>query len=419
MIIPSIDLMDGRAVQLVGGEALAIDGGDPLPWMTRFGLAGEVAVVDLDAARGEGANHDVIRELCRRGRVRVGGGVRDYETARDWLDAGAERVVIGTAAEPRLLRRLPRDRVVVALDEKGGEVVTHGWRRGTGRAVIDRIDELRDLSGGFLVTFVDLEGRLGGTDLERARTIVDAAGDARVTIAGGVTTAEEIRDLDRIGADAQVGMALYSGRLPLADAIVAPMSSDREDGLWPTVVVDEQGVALGLAWSSLDSVRQAVEKRAGVYRSRRRGTWVKGETSGARQELLAIALDCDRDALRFTVRQHGDGFCHMSTWTCFGEDRGVPRLERRIAARARSAPTGSNTRRLLDDPDLLSSKLREEAAELGAADADVRHEAADLLYFTLVRLRAAGVTLDEVAAELDRRERRVTRSACEAKEESR
>lgn len=417
MIIPSIDLESGRTVQLIGGEELAIDAGDPLPILERFSLAGEVAVVDLDAARGIGSNRELMRSLCERAPVRVGGGIRDLETARAWLDAGARRIVIGTAATPELLAELPRERLVVALDTRHDEVVTHGWRRGTGRGVEERIEELRPHCGGFLVTFVEREGRLGGTDLERAERIVAAAAGARVTIAGGVTTAEEVAALDALGADAQVGMSLYTGGLGLADAIAAPLVSDRTDGLWPTVVVDERGVALGLCYSSLESLRAAVERRQGIYHSRRRGLWVKGETSGASQELLAVDLDCDRDALRFTVRQRGSGFCHTQTRSCWGEDRGLGRLERRLTHRIEEAPPGSHTARLARDAALLRAKLLEEAGELAAAGTsdEVRHEAADLLYFALVRLAAAGVPLAEVEAELDGREGRVSRRPCEAK----
>lgn len=416
MILPSIDLERGHAVQLVGGERLAVDAGDPMPILERFSLCPEVAVVDLDAARGCGSHRELVRAMCRRARVRVGGGIRDLATAREWLDAGAFRIVLGTAAEPELLRQLPRERVVVALDEKHGEIVTHGWRHGTGRDLFSRIHALRELCSGFLVTFVDREGRMQGTDLERARRVVEAAGAARVTIAGGVTTADEVGALDRMGADAQVGMALYTGRLLLGDAIGAPLRSDRSDGLWPTVVVDELGTALGLAWSSAESLRQAVEERRGIYHSRTRGLWRKGETSGSVQELLAIDLDCDRDALRFTVRQRGTGFCHTGTRTCFGAAGGLPALLGRLRELRSSLPTGSNTARLLADPLLLAAKLREEATELGAPDAEVVHETADLLYFAMVRLVGAGFDLGDVGQELDRRALVVSRRECRAKE---
>ncbi len=418
MIIPSIDISGGQAVQLVGGERLAIEAGDPFPILERFGLVGEVAVVDIDAARGEGDNKDLIAALCRRGRVRVGGGIRDLATAWRWLDLGAEKVVIGTAATPELLTELPSDRVIVALDSRDGEVLTHGWRQGTGTGVLERVQQLRGLCGGFLITFIEREGRLSGTDLERAAMVIEVASPARVTVAGGITTAAEVAELDRLGADAQVGMALYGGQLTLAESLASMIRSDRPDGLWPTVVVDESGTALGLVYSSAESLGRAMEERRGIYQSRTRGIWVKGETSGASQELLSVDVDCDRDTLRFTVRQHGRGFCHEGTWQCWGDDRGLGRLERRVGSIAGAPDPESNTYRLLQDPELLAAKLIEEATELAAAESkeDVIHESADLIYFLLVRARSAGVDLDEVARELDRRERRVTRRPMTPKE---
>lgn len=418
MIVPSIDLMGGSTVQLVGGKEKKLDAGDPRPLLQRFGVAGEVAVVDLDAALGQGSNEAPIRDLCRLGEVRVGGGIRTAEKALEWLDAGASKVVLGTAAVPEVLRRLPPERVVAALDAVDGEVVVEGWRTKTGRGIAERMAELRGLCGGFLVTFVEREGRLGGTHLDRVQELVDAAGGARVTIAGGVTTAEDVAALDRLGADAQVGMALYTGVMDLGDAVAAPLVSDRADGLFATVVTDERGVALGLAWSSRESLREAVNTRRGVYQSRRRGLWVKGESSGAVQELLRVDLDCDRDALRFMVRQAGAGFCHQDTWTCWGDQRGMGALARTLAARVADAPAGSYTRRLLDDPALLRAKLLEEAGELADATGpdDVAWETADVMFFALVAMTRAGVPLEAVEAHMDRRARRGTRRPGDAKE---
>ena len=420
MIIPSIDIMDGCAVQLVGGKDKAIDAGDPFPIAERLALAGEIAVIDLDAAIGNGDNRDLIAGLVDRFPSRVGGGIRTRDRALEWLDAGARRVIIGTAAEPKLLEALPRERVVVALDAYHGDVMVEGWRRATGRNVLDRIAELKDLAGGFLVTWIEKEGRLTGVDLDKIAEVVRAAGDVRVTAAGGITTANEIAEIDRLGADAQVGMALYTEQMDFAEAIVAPMRSDRPDGLWPTVVVDERGCALGLAYSDLDSVKAAVTGREGVYHSRTRGLWVKGQSSGNTQHLLRIDLDCDRDALRFMVRQAGEGFCHHGSWTCWGDDQGLARLARRLLARVRRAPEGSYTKRLLDDPALLAAKLTEEANELIEADKpdDVAAEAADVIYFALVAMARAGVGLGEVEDVLQRREWRVTRRPGDAKTET-
>jgi phosphoribosyl-ATP pyrophosphohydrolase len=413
VIVPSIDLRNGNAVQLEQGAELKLDAGDPRPIAERFRVAGEIAVVDLDAALGTGDNGAVIEELCRLAPCRVGGGIRSADAAKRWFDAGATKVVLGTAATPEVLSQLPRERVVAALDARDGEVVVEGWTKGTGRGIADRMRELRDVAGGFLVTFVEREGKLGGTAWDRIDELVEAAGDARLTIAGGVTTTEEIAKLDALGCDAQVGMALYTGRMGLAEAIAAPLTSDRADGLWATVVADEAGVALGLAWSDVESLTAAVEQRRGIYPSRSRGLWVKGERSGATQELLAIGLDCDR----FTVRQAGGGFCHEDTWSCWGDAPGIGALERLAIERATDAPEGSYTRRLLEDPELLAKKLLEEAGELAAANGagEVTHEAADLLYFTLVAMAKAGVSLADVTAELERRHRTVTRRPGNAK----
>ena len=417
MIVPSIDLMQGQTVQLVGGKDFELSAGDPRPLAKQFSLVGEIAVVDLDAALRQGTNEATIRDLLSLARCRVGGGIRTVEAARQWLDAGAVSVVLGTAAQPEILRHLPRERVIAALDARNDEVVVDGWRQGTGTTVLERIKELRDLVGGFLVTFVEREGRLGGTRLDAAIEIVAAAGDARVTIAGGVTTAEEVAALDAMGCDAQVGMALYKGHLSLADAFAAPLVSDRPDGLWPTVVVDEDNVALGLTYSSRESLRVAIETRRGVYHSRSRGLWIKGESSGATQELLEVAADCDRDALRFRVRQTGEGFCHHHTRTCWGAVNGVSELARRLKDRMDEAPNGSYTRRLLDDPALLQSKLIEEARELAESDGcdEAVAETADVLYFALVKLVASGASWEQVSRELDRRQLIVTRRPGNAK----
>jgi len=423
MIIPSIDLMGGQTVQLVGGREKALDAGDPRPIAERFALAGEVAVIDLDAAIGTGSNATLIERLLSIAPCRVGGGIRNAEAASRWLDAGAAKVILGTAARPEVLEQLPRERVIAAVDCLNGEVVVKGWRERTGRRGTEALRELAPLVGGFLVTIVEREGRMQGIDMERVREVVSAADGVRVTVAGGVTTAEEVAAIDRLGADAQVGMALYTKRLDLGDAIGAPLITDRPDGLFPTVVADERGTALGLAYSSRESLRRAVAERRGIYHSRARGLWVKGETSGATQELLRVGLDCDRDTLRFTVRQRPPGFCHDETATCWGDASGLDALERTLAERRVGAPPGSYSRRLFDDPALLSSKLTEEAAELvealsGGSRERVRDEAADVLYFTLASLARAGVSLAEVETVLDGRSRRVSRRPGDAKPRS-
>jgi phosphoribosyl-ATP pyrophosphohydrolase len=418
MIVPSIDIMEGQAVQLRRGRETVIEAGDPLARLDELAVVGEVAVVDLDAALGRGSNTTLIREMIRRAPCRVGGGIRDLEAARRWLDHGAARIVLGTAATPEICAALPAERVIAAVDSERGSVVVEGWRTRTGEDPIAKIAQLRKHVGGFLLTQVEHEGCMGGFDFALVERAVVAAGSRRLTAAGGITTADEIAHLARLGAEAQIGMALYSGRLTLGAGFAALLEKGLEDRLWPTAVCDELGAALGLVWSTRESVAAAIDERRGIYWSRsRQSLWRKGETSGNRQLLLRADLDCDRDALRFTVRQQG-GFCHTGERGCWPTRFSLGGLERRLRQRTAAASGGaSGTARLLRDPELLAAKLVEEARELAAADSadEVVREAADLVYFTLVAAARSEVGLDEIERELGRRSLRLTRRPMRAK----
>jgi phosphoribosyl-ATP pyrophosphohydrolase len=410
--------MNGRAVQLRHGRELVLDGGDPLERLEQFAVVGEVAVVDLDAALGQGSNTSLIQTMVRRGPCRVGGGIRSLDAARAWLDAGAKRVVLGTAASPELCSQLPRHRVIAAVDAERGEVVVDGWRAKTGANVPERIAALAPYVGGFLFTQVEYEGAMAGFNLDAVHGAIAAAGAARITAAGGITTADHVAALDALGADAQVGMALYTERLPLGEAVAASLAKPLDGGVWPTVVCDELGRTLGLVWSTRESLARAVGERRGIYWSRsRQAVWVKGETSGNTQELLRVELDCDRDALRFTVRHQGAGFCHLERLSCWSDGFDIGVLERVIRARADQAPPESGTARLLGDRTLLAAKLREEAAELAAAETapEAVGETADLFYMGLVALVRSGGSLTDVLAELARRHGAVSRRPMAAK----
>ncbi len=420
MIVPSIDIVNNRAVQWREGREFVLDGGDPLERLEQFSVCGEVAVVDLDAALGRGDNGALIRAMVRRAPCRVGGGIRTLESARAWLDAGATAVVVGTAATPEFCAALPSQRVIAAVDARHGEVLVDGWRSGTGQHVLRAIERLAPHVGGFLLTQVEREGHMAGFDLELLEQARKAAGNRALTAAGGISTVEQIAALDRLGIDAQVGMALYAGVLPLSDAFAAPLTSDRPDRLWPTVVCDEAGRALGLTYSNATSLARAITERRGIYWSRSRAElWVKGESSGNVQELIRADLDCDRDAVRFLVRQDGSGeFCHLGRRGCWPGPFTLRDLEQQLVQRRGSHDRSSRTVQLLEDPALLAAKLREEANELGqAVDRDaVIHEAADLIYFTMVALARQGLTLDQVSTELQRRALMVSRRPLAPKE---
>ena len=203
-------------------------------------------------------------------------------------------------------------------------------------------------------------------------------------------------------------MALYTGRLALAEAFAAPLRSRR-----PDAVADGRrrrgGSPLGFCIRSTNrSPARAGARDLPVAFAPPVG---KGRDLGHHTDLLRIDADCDRDCLRFTVRQQPPGFCHLGTRTCWGEDGGLGRWRGAWASARPSAPAGSYTARLFADPELLAAKLREEAAEL--AEAETRdaaiHEAADVLYFTLTALARHDIDLAEVERALARRALKVTR----------
>jgi phosphoribosylformimino-5-aminoimidazole carboxamide ribotide isomerase len=224
MLIPSIDLQNGHVVQLVQGERLAIEAPDPEPWIARFVTFPRVQLIDLDAARGRGDNSGMVADICRRLPCRVGGGVRSVERAQQLLDAGAHAVIASSALfrdgavdvpfARALADAIGAERIVAAVDSRGGQVVIHGWKTALPITAVEAVQALEPYCSEFLYTHVDKEGLMQGTDME-AIFAVRRATDRRVTAAGGITTWEEIDHLDAAGVDAVVGMAIYTGQLPL------------------------------------------------------------------------------------------------------------------------------------------------------------------------------------------------------------
>ncbi len=226
MIIPCIDLMDGKVVQLVQGRDKALEGGTPAEMLERFSAFPEIQVIDLDAAIGKGFNDELIEFLAARARCRIGGGVRTAERAKKLVEHGAHRVVIGTSAFSchgvnalllqSVVEAVGRERIVIALDSKDGRVVVKGWRESTQFTAEEMLPQLERYCGGFLCTYVDKEGMLQGTDLEwfaRLRAITQH----EITAAGGITTLDDVAAMTRLGVHSALGMAIYTGRLDLAE----------------------------------------------------------------------------------------------------------------------------------------------------------------------------------------------------------
>ncbi|OUM68113.1 hypothetical protein PIROE2DRAFT_39422, partial [Piromyces sp. E2] len=209
------------------------------------------------------------------------------------------------------------------------------------------------------------------------------------------------------------GDVTADGKIDIGAAYSASLITDRPDNLHSTVVVDEQGVALGLAYSDSESISEAFRTRQGVYKSRSRGLWYKGLTSNSVQQLLRIDADCDKDTIRFTVHQTGTGFCHLNTRTCFGEDSGITALEAFLKKRFNSASKDPFIR----DEKFINTKIMEEASGLCETTGkdDVAREAADVIFFTLSKCVANGVSLSDIESHFDRRSKMITRYQGNAK----
>lgn len=224
MIIPCIDLQNGKAVQLIHGRkrALAVD--DVLGLLDRFRSYPILHIIDLDAAMRKGSNARLIKLLCARAKikVRVGGGIRTVARAARIISWGAEKIIIGSAAFKNgkvnrkflaeLKSRVGKSRIIIALDTERGHIVVRGWREHLKLRPAEVIPELEPYCSGFLSTLVDNEGAMKGTDLEWFRELQRAT-KLPITAAGGITTMREVNALERNGMDSAVGMAIYTGKL--------------------------------------------------------------------------------------------------------------------------------------------------------------------------------------------------------------
>ncbi|RIA89855.1 histidinol dehydrogenase-domain-containing protein [Glomus cerebriforme] len=344
------------------------------------------------------------------------------------LDQGTEKIVIPSSNLLSLdFDYIPADRLAVSLDLSQTKDIDELVKKLTGSVSAYLINLsinsstkslpenlFQNLSNLTKLTQKDLSSG-GKTKIGVVLSDIDSCDSPPIEI---------IQQLSEISADLVVHIERLTldptndeGLINISKSLTCTLKTDRPDGLFTTIVADERGEALGIVYSSAESVQEALKTRTGVYQSRKRGLWHKGATSGAVQELNKIQVDCDADSLRFIVKQHGPGFCHLNTRTCFGNVKGLTALEQTLQSRKKSAPPGSYTAKLFQNPDLLHSKIMEEADELCSAKTkdEITWEAADLIYFTLVNCIANGVSLTDIESHLDKRSMKITRRPGNAK----
>lgn len=346
-----------------------------------------------------------------------------YDAAADLLDAGAEAIV---TADTQLIQQF--DATIASarfiyLCASGAAPVAEVLKSVAGAVLTLPTASAIASSSQLIKTTADvLQTKTSGKSLF-------------VLATSGVPTVQDVQAVAQLTASliapsSVLGVAAdeahkQQGKLDIVDAFVAPLTSDRTDGLFATTVVSSACTAsLGLVYSSPLSIRKSIVTGSAHYQSRNRGLWHKGESSGATQQVVSIRQDCDSDAIQFAVRQSrgtlASGFCHLENREgCFSSATGLAKLEATLKHRLQTAPAGSYTARLFNDASLLGAKLREEAAELADANNnDKKHvafEAADLIYFALTKCVSAGIGLEEIEASLDAKAKKVSRRKGDAK----
>ncbi|GMO25417.1 MAG: imidazole glycerol phosphate synthase subunit HisF [Termitinemataceae bacterium] len=417
MVIASIDLQGGKVVQLKQGKEFVLEGDDPKKLINDFNKFGEIALIDIDAAMGIGSNIEIIKPLLQHGDFRVGGGIRTVKNAAELISLGAQKIIVGSAAFDckknfslntdflnDLAKRIGRERVVVAVDADKGEIVVDGWKTHTGLDLIDTAKAAEKYAGEIMYTCVEREGMMQGTDLELVRRLRDSV-SCLVTVAGGVSTLDEITKIAQLNCDVQLGMSLYTGKINLCDAFIASLNWEKVGGMIPLIAQSYDGQVLMIGYSGKEALAETFKCGNVCFHSRTRGKlWMKGEHSGHTMQLLRLRADCDRDALLATVQPHG-GVCHTGAYSCFetGKRYTLQHLQEIVFERLKNAPADSYTAKLTDER--VRRKVMEEAYEVCTAlkRNEIVWEAADLFFHTLVLMSKEGVSVEEVFDELDRR----------------
>ena len=245
-----------------------------------------------------------------------------------------------------------------------------------------------------------------GTNIDMAQELRNAV-KCRVVVAGGVSTESEIEQLEKMGCDVQLGMALYTNKVSLKDSFIRCLDWKKTDGMIPVIAQSEHGEVLMMGYANHEAFKKTFDTKKLTFWSRTRNTlWTKGETSGHFLEVKKLRADCDRDTVLATVVPHG-GVCHTGSFNCFSseadEKSSMERLYGTIAERFANPKPGSYTATL--DSKRVREKIEEEAEELCEADGkdEVIWEAADLLYFVSVLMYKEGVNWNDIYSELDRR----------------
>ena len=279
MIIPSIDISNNKIVQLKQGNEIIIEEEDIDKVINKYKYFSQVNLIDIDRAKGNGENKKLIKYICSKLNCNIGGGIRDEVIAEEYLNSNAKSIIVGTKANIEFLSKLPKEKVIVALDTKDGKLAIKGWQELQEFSLEGKIKELENYCNGFLITNVNVEGLNQGVDIEYIQGLKGIS-KKRIIVAGGITTLSEIKKINSYGFDQVLGLAVSSGNIDIVDAFLETIDFEKQE-LIPTIVQDiSTNEVLMMAYSNRESIIKTFKTGYGTYYSRsRKQMWKKGETS--------------------------------------------------------------------------------------------------------------------------------------------
>ena len=418
LFIPTLDISEGKAVIVKNGSTDKIIG-DPLEKALFLSITKNFQAIDIDRAKGTGDNKEIIKTITALYPCYVGGGIRTYEDALEMINSGARRVIISTAAD-ELINKIPKDRLILAIDiDENMNVMTHGRNVSTSVSVFDILTKYQFEVEMISITFHHTEGTISGIPIEMIRQIKSHIKNPnlKLTCGGGISSIKEIETLAEIEITPHFGAGFWRRKFTLGEVFRTVLNAKKQkewiinsagEFVFPCIVQNVHGIVLSLVNCTLEAIRLSVDMRIATFYSKdRENLWIKGATSGNFHKVLSVHLNCDRTCMRMVVDGDGKNFCHLDQESCFGycdPARGsMKTLQYHINNRL--SDQNSYVFKMMNNQGLIQGKILEQSQGLITANTkeNIISEASDLLFFTTMFLTSNKISIELIEKELLRK----------------
>ncbi len=427
-IIPTVDLYNGMAVIVKKGLVVE-EIGDPFECINKISVSPYFQITDLNRAFGDiNNNKEIIKKICLSHNCYVAGGIRNYDDAIEFLNAGAKRVAISTSSDD-IIGRIDKTRIILSLDiNEQNQLLIKGRKEIIEETFFDRIEKFHQNIELICITFHQSEGTNMGHPEKQLDNILNYMNtnhpNIHITVAGGINSCNEIKKLLDLGINPQFGHGIWKHIFTIGEAL-SQMLNDKKQVTWiknkngsalyPTIIQDMSGKILGCVYSTNETLQISVDSRRATFYSRdTESVWIKGLTSGNLFTVNKISFSCDRTSIVMIVealKSEKTFFCHKNTESCFSyRDPTSSGLSNIFDYLQKILQTSTNdnelsySRKLLNSPDFLKYKLSEELLEFITADSqNITTEAADLIYHLIIYLIQNDKQMNTVLDELNRR----------------